>query len=271
MIKQSDQRPWADVLYTYQTVVFAHHESELGTWPLLNGWNIISASFKKWQIAVLKDSPFSSVSRMDGVGEITSEVVGFEEVTQDNKDIIVRRLEGHFGTSSRDAVFIYDPENFSIDLDYLLRKHEHAKGLTPMKIFLSHKGADKPKVREFKSALEILGFSPWLDEDSMAAGVELERGILNGFKDSCAAVFFITENFKDENYLSSEVNYAISEKRRKVDKFSIITLVFNGSQARSNVPALLHQYVWKEPVGDLEALREIIRALPIQLGQIYWK
>jgi hypothetical protein len=49
----------------------------------------------------------------------------------------------------------------------------------------------------------------------MAAGVELDRGILQGFNDSCAAVFFVTPRFKDENYLATEVNYAMIEKRKK--------------------------------------------------------
>ena len=74
-----------------------------------------------------------------------------------------------------------------------------------MRIFLSHKGADKPRVREYKKTLEALGFDPWLDEDAMTAGTNLERGLLEGFKTSCAAVFFITPNYVDENYLASEV------------------------------------------------------------------
>ncbi|WP_287824867.1 toll/interleukin-1 receptor domain-containing protein [Clostridium sp.] len=83
-----------------------------------------------------------------------------------------------------------------------------------MKIFLSHKGIDKTRVRDFKNTLELIGFEPWLDEDAMNAGVELERGIRRGFTDSCAAIFFVTPNFVDEDYLSSEVNYAIAEKRK---------------------------------------------------------
>jgi hypothetical protein len=142
----------------------------------------------------------------------------------------------------------------------------------PKRIFLSHKGVDKPFVREYKSILEILGFSPWLDEEAMVAGVELERGLLQGFKDSCAAIFFITPSFKDVDYLSSEINYAIAEKREKRERFSIITLVFSDSDnAKGVVPELLKQFVWKEPKTDLEALHEILRALPVQVGSITWK
>ena len=95
---------------------------------------------------------------------------------------------------------------------------------------------------------------------------------MKGFEDSCAAIFFITitPNYKDGNYLATEVDYAIQEKRKKGDKFSIITLVLQEAQS-DNVPALLHRYVWKQPNGDLEAIREILKALPIQTGDVYWK
>ena len=142
----------------------------------------------------------------------------------------------------------------------------------PKKIFLSHKGIDKPIIRNYQKTLETIGFSTWMDEDSLAAGDELERSLLQGFKDSCAAVFFITPSFKDENFLSTEINYAIAEKRNKKEKFSIITLIFPSAEGKKGiVPELLKQYVWKEPETELEALREIIKALPIQVGKILWK
>ncbi len=140
------------------------------------------------------------------------------------------------------------------------------------RIFLSHKGVDKPFVRDFKTTLEALGFKPWFDEDAMSAGTELERGILQGFKSSCAAVFFITPSFKDESFIASEVNYAISEKREKQERFSIITLVFKDEHGRAGqVPDLLKPYVWKEPSSQLEALRELLRALPLEVGSFNWK
>jgi hypothetical protein len=118
------------------------------------------------------------------------------------------------------------------------------------RIFLSHKGADKPLVRRFFGVLKAIGFDPWLDEDAMTAGVELERGILRGFKDSCAAVFVITPNYVDEGYLRTEMNYAVAEKRAKGDRFAIITIVFADKKGQKGaVPDLLKQYVWKEP-GD---------------------
>lgn len=135
------------------------------------------------------------------------------------------------------------------------------------RIFLSHKGSDKDKVVDFKDTLELLGYDPWLDDEAMPAGTSVNRGILEGMKASCAVVFFITSSFEDEGYLRTEVDYAVREKHEKGDEFAIITLVLPDSGGdRAHVPDLLQRYVWKTPGTDLEALREIIRALPAASG-----
>jgi TIR domain len=106
----------------------------------------------------------------------------------------------------------------------------------PKKVFLSHKGVDKPMVRRYKDALESVGIAAWLDEDAMTAGVELERGISDGFEQSSAAVFFVTESFRDEGFLATEIEYARREKRKKGKRFSIITLLLDDA---AQVPPLL--------------------------------
>ena len=55
---------------------------------------------------------------------------------------------------------------------------------------------------------------------------------------------------------------------QKYCNFSIITLVFNKNDGLSNVPNLLKKYVVKNPKTRLEALREIIKALPLKIGKI---
>ncbi len=141
----------------------------------------------------------------------------------------------------------------------------------PTKIFLSHKGSDKELVVRFKKVLDELGFETWLDDDAMPAGTELERGLLEGFRDSCAAVFFVTASFRDEGFLSTEINYAIREKRAKGDKFAIITLQFAEGSLRPNIPDLLQTYVWKTPETELDALYEIVRAVPVICLGIEWR
>lgn len=140
------------------------------------------------------------------------------------------------------------------------------------RVFLSHKSVDKDLVIDFKETLELLGYEPWLDEEAMPAGTPLERGLNQGMKDSCAVIFFITPEFKDEGFLEIEIDYAIQEKRNKGDKFAIITLQFVGKDGEeASIPNLLRRYVYKTPKSHLEALREIVRALPVVHGPIDWR
>ena len=136
------------------------------------------------------------------------------------------------------------------------------------RIFLSHKTVDKPLVYRYHHCLKALGYNPWLDEFNMPAGANLEREILKGFEESCAAVFFITESFTDEHYLATEIDYAVMQKRKKASKFSIITLRYSNA---APVPGLLTPYIYKDIANDLDGFHSLITALPIELGPCRWK
>lgn len=72
--------------------------------------------------------------------------------------------------------------------------------------------------------------------------------------------------------METEVNYAIAEKRTKGDKFAIIALQFVDQDGNTGeIPQLLKTYVWKKPKSPLEALREIVRALPLMPGIVDWR
>jgi hypothetical protein len=137
-----------------------------------------------------------------------------------------------------------------------------------VRIFLSHKSVDKPLVYRYYHCLKQIGFDPWLDESDMPVGANLERGILLGFQESCAAVFFITDNFADEKYLAAEVDYAVMQKRHKGNKFVIITLRYSNA---TSVPGLLSPYIYKDVANDLEGFQSLIAALPVELGPVRWK
>jgi hypothetical protein len=237
------------------------------------GYYYLRISTKGWGIFVFTHSGTRGFQESIGVGKLERDLIGFDDITEQNKSVIRGRVEQFFQVRDCDAVIFVDPNGFisPTELDYMLRKHEYFMKIAPIKLFLSHKGTDKPLIREYMKTLKELGFSPWLDEDAMSAGVELERGILQGFEESCAAIFFVTPNYKDENYLATEINYAISQKRKKGDKFAIVTLVLEANGEKGKVPELLHQYVWKEPKTDLEVIREIVKAIPIKLGEAFWK
>lgn len=141
----------------------------------------------------------------------------------------------------------------------------------PKEIFLSHKSADKKLVREVAQTLNSIGFVPWLDDNKMKAGANLERSIRDGFSSSCAAVFFVTPNFIDEGYLATEIDYALAEKRAKGERFAIITLLIRGQDGMiGTVPQMISQYVWKA-VEPVEIVRTIVEALPIRMERIAWR
>jgi hypothetical protein len=140
------------------------------------------------------------------------------------------------------------------------------------RIFLSHRGANKPLVDRFHHVLKELGFDPWLDREDIVAGDALHRELLAGMQASCAAVFFITPEFRDETYLAYEINLAMAEQTARSDRFRIISLALaDTTGARGRVPLILQSLVYMKPDSELEALREILRALPIVVGQSTWR
>ena len=262
------------ILKLYKELVSFVHPNRQDMWPIISGHNCKIAYFKGWIFVIFSHTGNAIMRSTNMIGELTENLIGCNEINNDDLEAVRFRLEKHYTVGPRDGIVFIQPNRqlAKSELSMLLLRHELALGLAPMKIFLSHKGFNKPLVRQFKSTLSLLGFEPWLDEEAMPAGRNLEREILKGFDDSCAAVFFVTPQFKDESYIATEVEYAIAQKRKKGERFSIITLVFDsGGAVKGVVPDLLHNYVWKEPNSDLEALQEIIRALPIQVGDAHWR
>lgn len=177
--------------------------------------------------------------------------------------LVLRPLAEEITRRLRDAAAMANPdvrELSGVPLNRIPNSNETA-------IFLSHKGVNKDIVRLYHKALQQIGFEPWIDEDEIVAGDTLHRALTSGMDHSCAAVFFITPDFKDERWLGREVELAVKRHLDFQPKFQIITLVFGDAQ----VPRLLSEYVYKKVINDLEGLREIVRALPIELGSPRWK
>jgi hypothetical protein len=103
----------------------------------------------------------------------------------------------------------------------------------------------------------------------MPAGTVLHRGLQNGMKESCAAVFFITSDFKDEKYLRAEIDHALEEKTQRGEAFSIITLQIAGPSSEvGTVPEPLKRFLYKTVKTPLQGFREIIQALPAPFREI---
>lgn len=262
--------------FAYKIYVESYFPDLVEYWPVIAGTHYKIGNFDKYYVVVLIDQGPTSFIQTLGIGNIK---LNLNEIDRTNPNMIRKELFSLLNLKKRDAIFLFDNtnnySNWNADLERDLKEnflqHKMVMNMEPMKIFLSHKSINKDKVRNFKTILELLGFSPWLDEEAMSAGANLERSLHSGMVDSCAAIFFITPDYKDEKYLATEIDYAISRKRQD-EKFSIITLVFSDENGEKGVvPNLLQPYVWKEPANDLLALAEILKALPLEVGDIRFK
>lgn len=262
--------------FAYKIYVESYFPDLVEYWPVIAGTHYKIGNFDKYYVVVLIDQGPTSFIQTLGIGNIK---LNLNEIDRTNPNMIRKELFSLLNLKKRDAIFLFDNtnnySNWNADLERDLKEnflqHKMVMNMEPTKIFLSHKSINKDKVRNFKTILELLGFSPWLDEEAMSAGANLERSLHSGMVDSCAAIFFITPDYKDEKYLATEIDYAISRKRQD-EKFSIITLVFSDENGEKGVvPNLLQPYVWKEPANDLLALAEILKALPLEVGDIRFK
>lgn len=140
------------------------------------------------------------------------------------------------------------------------QKRKHA--MENSRIFLSHKGANKPIIDKVDQALRLLGLKTWFDRDDLAAGDPLVRGVDSAFAECSAAVFFLSGQFADAGVIQREIDRAIHEQAMRADGFRVIPIVLaqhGGSDDR--VPAPLNTLVWKT-VDDVDIVPTILKALP---------
>jgi hypothetical protein len=209
------------------------------------------------------ESVAGDMKRMREFGDLINKSK-IAEITESFRSIILRPMMSELKRRLSEAANLATPEALEVQAVPLVR----IPTAKETKIFLSHKNENKALVRTYYDALKLVGFDPWMDESDMVAGSNLHRELLQGFEESCAVVFFITEHFKDERYLATEIDYAIQEKLRKEKKFSIITLTYPGAQP---VPRILQSYIHRAIDNDLDGFQEIVKGLPIELGPIRWK
>lgn len=130
------------------------------------------------------------------------------------------------------------------------------------RIFLSHKGVNKPLVEKIDRALRMLNLKTWFDRDDLAAGDTLVRGVDTAFSSCSAAVFFISGDYVDAGVIQKEIDRAIHEAAMRKDSFRIIPLVLAQHGGKdANVPAPLQTLVWKT-VDDVDIVPSVLRALP---------
>jgi hypothetical protein len=130
------------------------------------------------------------------------------------------------------------------------------------RIFLSHKGINKPLVEHIDGVLRMLNLKTWFDRDDLNAGDTLVRGVDEAFSQCAAAIFFISKEYIDAGVIRKEIDRALHEAATRPESFRIIPLVLRqhgGSD--EHVPAPLRTLVWKT-VDDIQIVPTILKALP---------
>jgi hypothetical protein len=271
-IDQNKLESLRSIIDKYSDLVKTKYPRLIKQWPIISGYNLFAEEYNNYLLIYIKHTGILNRVQLGFIN--LSDLFYFLDINDINETNLLEVKNGlkkFFNVNKEDGVTILKKEE-SVDrfLSELLEQHELTMGIAKNKIFLSHKDTDNNIINNFAKTLTYLGFNVWND-DNLNAGVSLNREIIKGFNDSCAAIFFITENFRDEKFIADEIDYAISEKRIKDNKFSIITLVMYKKENENNVPNLLKKYVYKNPKNDLEALRIILDALPLKINGISWK
>lgn len=82
----------------------------------------------------------------------------------------------------------------------------------PLKVFLCHASADKPKVRELYRTLRRRGVQPWLDAEDLIPGQNWEMEIPKALLSSDAIIICLTPNSVDkEGYVQKEIKFALDK------------------------------------------------------------
>lgn len=139
---------------------------------------------------------------------------------------------------------------------------ERRREMEDSRIFLSHKGVNKPLIERVDRALRLLNLKTWFDRDDLVAGDPLVRGVDSAFASCGAAVFFISGEYIDAGVIRKEVDRALHEAAMRTEAFRVIPLVLaqhGGTDER--VPAPLQTLVWKT-VNDVDIVPTILRGLP---------
>jgi hypothetical protein len=86
----------------------------------------------------------------------------------------------------------------------------------PFHAFLSHAGADKPFVRALKSALEVLGWTTWLDEVEALPGRSLRQQLDNGLRNSRFGIVVLSDAFFAKRWPQRELDalFALEDDER---------------------------------------------------------
>jgi TIR domain len=135
----------------------------------------------------------------------------------------------------------------------------------PLKVFLCHASADKPKVRELYRYLRRRGIQPWLDAENLIPGQNWEIEIPKAIQTSDAIIICLTKNSIDkEGYVQKEIRFAL-DKALEMPEGRIFLIPARLEEC--DLPYSLKQYQWVNfyEEGGYSKLMKALKERALQL------
>ena len=135
----------------------------------------------------------------------------------------------------------------------------------PLKVFLCHASADKPKVRELYRTLRRRGVQPWLDAENLIPGQNWEIEIPKALLSSDAIIICLSPNSVDkEGYVQKEIKFAL-DKALEMPEGRIFLIPAKLEEC--DLPFSLRQYQAVN-LYEKEGYARLMKALKLRASQL---
>ncbi len=135
----------------------------------------------------------------------------------------------------------------------------------PLKVFLCHASADKPKVRELYRYLKRRGLQPWLDAEDLLPGQAWQVEIPQAIETSDAIIICLSKGSVDkEGYVQKEIKFAL-DKALEMPEGRIFLIPARLEEC--DVPRSLSAYHWVD-LFDEGGHEKLMKSLKLRAEQL---
>jgi hypothetical protein len=135
----------------------------------------------------------------------------------------------------------------------------------PLKVFLCHASADKPKVRELYRYLKRRGLQPWLDAEELLPGQNWQVEIPKALETSNAIIICLSKGSVDkEGYVQKEIKFAL-DKALEMPEGRIFLIPARLEEC--DVPRSLNSYHWVD-LFDESGYSKLMKSLKVRASQL---
>ena len=135
----------------------------------------------------------------------------------------------------------------------------------PLKVFLCHTSADKPKVRDLFGRLRSRGIRPWLDEIDLMGGQDWQVEVSKALATSDVIIICLTKNSIDKaGFVQKELKFAL-DKALEMPEGRIFLIPVRLEECE--VPFSLSRYQWVD-LFDKNGFSRLMKSLKMRAEQL---